>query len=382
VDIKNGQLIWRFRGAPVESLIMNNGRLESPWPIHGSVLVVNGTVYFAAGRSSFIDGGIHIFGINALTGEKLYHVVEKGEAPTPNPAMMKNAETSRAKSRSGGAGSPAGTAKGKKKKAKKNRKKKVSSTTTPKGLLVDLLLSNGESIKIQSFGYSLELEGRGRSKLMTASFNFLSDSWMHRANWTLGGGVNYKSPFGKLIVFDEGTAFGVQNQYTWRKYSSWLWPQDHSGHHHQKYARYTPKMFPSGVRLYAQENRKVHAEVKVPDPENIPKKYRNIKNKWAKPEMSSPAGHKWTRNLPLQIRAMVLTEKVLFAAGWKDFIMTSSGKAQKDTAEPVLIAFDRETGKQIADYKLPAKPVFDGMIAARGRLFLSLQNGEVICFSK
>ena len=35
-------------------------RLESVWPVHGSVLVRDSTVYYAAGRSSYVDGGVRM----------------------------------------------------------------------------------------------------------------------------------------------------------------------------------------------------------------------------------------------------------------------------------------------------------------------------------
>ena len=260
------------------------------------------------------------------------------------------------------------------------RRSKRSSTTQPGGLLNDLLVSDGSTIRIRNTHFNLELDKGGSSRTMRASQGFLSDAWMHRINWTLGGSASYQSPFGKLLVFDGGTAYGVQSLYTWRKFSPWVWPENHSGHHHQKYARYTPDMFPHGVRLYAQENRRVEASIEIPNPENIPTAYQRRTN-WAKPAMSSTVGHRWTHNLPVQLRSMVLTEKTLFAAGWKDSVMLSPETARKDTGQAVLLAFDRDTGRPLAEYALPAQPVFDGLIAANGRLLLTLQNGDVICFA-
>ena len=37
-------------------------------------------------------------------------------------------------------------------------------------------------------------------------------------------------------------------------------------------------------------------------------------------------------------------------------------------------------GKKLAEYKLETVPVFDGMAAANGRLYLSMKNGRVQCF--
>ena len=61
--------------------------------------------------------------------------------------------------------------------------------------------------------------------------------------------------------------------------------------------------------------------------------------------------------------------------------MLSPETARKDTGQAVLLAFDRDTGRPLAEYALPAQPAFDGLIAANGRLLLTLQNGDVICFA-
>ena len=74
----DGQLAWRLRAAPEERLIVDDGQLESAWPVNGSVLVVNGTVYFAAGRSSQLDDGIYLYGLDAATGRVDYKTKMKG----------------------------------------------------------------------------------------------------------------------------------------------------------------------------------------------------------------------------------------------------------------------------------------------------------------
>jgi outer membrane protein assembly factor BamB len=57
LDAETGQLAWRFRAAPSPALTVAFGQPESVWPVHGSVLVLDGTVYAVAGRQSFLDGG-------------------------------------------------------------------------------------------------------------------------------------------------------------------------------------------------------------------------------------------------------------------------------------------------------------------------------------
>ncbi len=69
LSAKDGALLWRLRAAPNDQQIVAYGQIESPWPIAGSVLVVDGTVYCAAGRQYLADGGIRIFALDPPTGE-------------------------------------------------------------------------------------------------------------------------------------------------------------------------------------------------------------------------------------------------------------------------------------------------------------------------
>ena len=65
----DGKRVWRLRAAPRDERIVAYGQVESPWPVPGSVLVVDDVAYFAAGRQSFADGGIYIFAVESRTGE-------------------------------------------------------------------------------------------------------------------------------------------------------------------------------------------------------------------------------------------------------------------------------------------------------------------------
>ena len=65
----DGQLVWRLRATPIEEQLVAYGQLESPWPVPGSILIVDDVAYFAAGRQSLADGGILIFAVAPTTGE-------------------------------------------------------------------------------------------------------------------------------------------------------------------------------------------------------------------------------------------------------------------------------------------------------------------------
>jgi len=64
----NGSMIWRLRAAPLDERIVAYGQIESPWPVPGSVLVVDDVAYFAAGRHSLADGGILVFAVEPVCG--------------------------------------------------------------------------------------------------------------------------------------------------------------------------------------------------------------------------------------------------------------------------------------------------------------------------
>ena len=74
----DGQLAWKFNGMPERRLICDTGRLESAWPVHGSIMIFDDTAYFAAGRSTFLDGGIAVFGLDPVTGAMKHGRIMQG----------------------------------------------------------------------------------------------------------------------------------------------------------------------------------------------------------------------------------------------------------------------------------------------------------------
>ena len=107
--------------------------------------------------------------------------------------------------------------------------------------------------------------------------------------------------------------------------------------------------------------------------------------------------HRWTRELPLIARAMVLAGETLFVAGAPDLIDEEQAFRRIDDAQvrrnlaeqaaalegkrgALLLAVSTADGEPLARYELKGLPVFDGMAAARGRLYLATANGDLICF--
>jgi outer membrane protein assembly factor BamB len=64
-----GQLAWRLRVAPREERMVSSGKVESPWPVIGTVLVADGTAFVSAGNTQGSDGGIVVRAFEPLTGK-------------------------------------------------------------------------------------------------------------------------------------------------------------------------------------------------------------------------------------------------------------------------------------------------------------------------
>jgi hypothetical protein len=74
----DGELVWRFDAAPRRRLIMIDGKIESAWPVHGSVVVENGKVFITSGRSDYLDDGFAIWILDAATGQVQTHHTRDG----------------------------------------------------------------------------------------------------------------------------------------------------------------------------------------------------------------------------------------------------------------------------------------------------------------
>ena len=47
-----------------------------------------------------------------------------------------------------------------------------------------------------------------------------------------------------------------------------------------------------------------------------------------------------------------------------------------------LLAIGDADGMTLADYDLESPPIFDGMVAADGRLYVAAMNGSVVCLGR
>jgi outer membrane protein assembly factor BamB len=351
----DGALVWRFRAAPHDRRTVSYGHVESLWPVQGSVMVQDGVVYFAAGRSSFLNGGMIAYGLDAKTGRVLcsHHL----EGPWPD--VMKDE------------GAP----------------------FAMEGALPDLFVSDGKDLYMQRIKFDTRLNRmrtRQESPLgeldmganhLVATGGFLDDTgfdrvyWMHGRRWP-GFYFAQQSPkAGQLVVFDDTTTFAVKYFYRRIQWSPAFFPGTH------------------GYLLFADDNDNEpvleEKDGSVKTISWLPQEAATDKHRRGGRGVEKGTGYcraepaKWQKMVPLRIRAMLLAGDNLFAAGTPDVLSADDPLAAfEGRAGAELHVYSTKDGALVASYDLPSEPAFDGMSAAGDRLYLATQDGMVLCFGE
>jgi outer membrane protein assembly factor BamB len=334
VRLKDGKLIWRFQAAPRDRRLVVNDQLESPWPISGSVLVVDDAVFFVAGRTSYLDGGMRLYKLDVATGKTLG-------------ALKLEVEKQR---RDGGFASG--------------------------GYLPDILSADDKSVFLRRARFDRSLVRQEDDvPHLWSSVGFLEDSWWHRTYWQFGttmssgwGGwakAGQQVPAGRLLVIDDTRVFGYgRNQYDTPGSHVGVDADGVWGPIGREMGRWTY------YRLFAR---------------SLSKQTDRAKRRKAKPSASEWV---WTSRVPVLAHGMVLAGQTLFVAGPDDPVseipkeprgVDPLVEALETTEGGRLLVVAAADGKTLADYELPSPPVFDGVAAARDRLYLSTKAGDVVC---
>jgi outer membrane protein assembly factor BamB len=357
----DGTLVWRFHCAPEDCLIAVRGQLESAWPIHGSVLIDDGTLIVAAGRSSYLDGGIRVYRLEPETGrlisKTLIHSLDPKTGSQPDGGV------------------------------------------DLRGVLSDVLAVSGDSVYMRHLKIDFETGDdlpTGPPHLF-APMGFLDDAWWHRSYWLFGSDpvcmpprnesgwaiwarMGNMVPSGRILSLGEKYVYG----YGRNKYPGGPAGQVRGG---EKY------------HLFAAEKKPFE-----PLPSNREDQHLRyggsgqalgLKITERDKRFGEPSLHRnlWSRQVPILARALVLADTTLLLAGPPEpaeFRTSELSIQNLDQAEATLqgqqgawlCLVDATNGDSLAQYKLGSSPVFDGMIVAQDRIFLSLENGSVICFGE
>jgi outer membrane protein assembly factor BamB len=356
-----GVLVWRFRAAPVEQRLMSFEQLESVWPVHGSVLVQDGAVYCVAGRSMFLDGGMRLLRLDPKTGQKISETILDDRDPETGENLQVHVK---------GLNMPAA--------------------------LSDILSSEGEYVYMRTQRFDLNGVRRhiaqtdvkdqlGEGRHLFCSTGMLDGSWFHRSYWIFGKSIasgaggwpraGRATPAGRLLVLDGSKVYGYGRK---PEYYKWTTPMEYH-------------LFAAAKELQ---------RVKPPAPKK-PAKTKAARQRQQKRRANAlnakPVYH-WSREAPIYVRAMVLADKTLFIAGPPDIIdeeeifenpgapgvakklgeQSAALDGQKGAFLHVVSASD---GRKLAEYRLETVPVWDGMAASNGRLYLSMKDGRVLCMA-
>ncbi len=212
----DGQLAWRFFAAPCDRRHMYFEQIESVWPVPGNILVEGGVATFVSGRSVYLDGGMKLYRLDALSGHKLSETVLDDRDPETGD----------------------------------NLQARLQILNMPVGLS-DILSCDGKHVYMRSQVFDLEgrrgelgphsgnpaAQGsvqRGETAHLFCPSGFLDDSMWHRTYWVYGrsfagGHAGYFqagkfTPAGRIMVFDDVNVYGFGRK---PQYYRWTTPLEH-----------------------------------------------------------------------------------------------------------------------------------------------------------
>jgi len=331
LSASDGALAWRFRAAPEERQICVMSQVESAWPVHGAVLVRDAKVYCTAGRSSHLDGGIILYALDPRTGVVLYETLLESEEPDVSEYGGRPFDMDGAKS--------------------------------------DILVAGKEDIYLFQNRFNSSLtrqpmpritklgDRQGEPHLMTND-GFLDKTWFNRTYWSHSGRwpgyyFTYRGPkSGQILVFDDTTTYALK-VYTKRH-----------GH--------SPEFQPgTGYQLIADRN----TTKPVLDVMDIgAEKGRGF----SRTELPI-----WSEKIPIRAHGMLLAREHLYVAGPPDLPPDDGAyEAMIGKRGALFRVVATSDGSQLAEFEMDEVPVFDGLIAAGDRLYMSTMDGTLICLGE
>jgi outer membrane protein assembly factor BamB len=372
----DGALAWRFLAAPAERLMVDGGQLESAWRVHGSVLVEGGVAYCTAGRSTFLDGGIWVFGLGPASGKVLHE------------RRLNTLWDTRVDA--------------------KGEDKPFLTSFHIEGTRSDLLVAEGGHIYLGQVRLTPELEPRPapyvahppdekttgldiKDKPYVAPNAYLAKGYEKAAALGVRRGHMGDREMG-LRLFSTGGFL----EDSWHNRPFWMygtaWPGFQMGHIAPKAGQIIAIGPETTYAVQAYPGRNIHSPMFKPgDKGYLLLADRNGNDpllhheSWARDKgmgytrKEPPVWHAW---VPVRMRAMVLAGETLFVAGPPDVVPEDDPYAALDGRKgAVLRALAAANGSELAEMKLDSPPVFDGLIAAGGRLYMSDRAGRVTCLA-
>ncbi|MFW6170858.1 MAG: PQQ-binding-like beta-propeller repeat protein [Planctomycetota bacterium] len=351
--LRDGRPAWTFLAASADLRCGGRNRLESVWPAHGSVLVLNGIAYCSAGRSTWLDGGISLYGLDPATGEILCQT----RFNTPHPEYGKGKEK---------AGSQYRTRHSQNSTDYKTflQSDQSDAFSMAGGAISDVLVSDGEDVFLHHVAFDNTLQRRERmSRHLFSTSSLLDDTENHRSHWVLGTGDFSRVPVAYSWIVNSGGGrrgdFGIAVPYgvMLTHDQTGVWGVHRNGRANGRYV------------LFERQNKPLGR-----DSESLPD-FRNLG------QDKDPYPYQWKQDLSARPRALVKSASRLFLATMPTEIPSDDPHAAHEgRLGGTIEVFDADGGEELARVKLNAPVVWDGMSAANGKLFAATSDGRLVCF--
>jgi hypothetical protein len=227
------------------------------------------------------------------------------------------------------------------------------------GALPDVLSTDGERIYMRRLAFDAgTLQPAKTRPHLYSPAGFLNGDWWHRTYWIYGdhfysGYIGWyfagrENAAGRLLAVADETIYGYGYKPSFYRGST--------GRQYQLFAVDRKSLPDPGTPNYARANR-----------DYAPRRAGKFRVEFT-----------WQKDVPLLVRAMVLAKETLFLAGPPERALRSM-PAFEGKRGAMLAAVSAADGRVLGQYKLDALSIYDGMAAARGRLFVALQNGTLLC---
>lgn len=342
----DGVLVWRF--SPLERRqICAYGQPESAWPICGSILIRDGLAYFAAGRNSFVDGGIFLYALDPRSGKTVHRNRMYGPYGE-NGFAIENRE--------------------------------VVKGMSIEGFKGDIFIAGDKLLYLRHQAFKPDLSPVALQDVkephLIPSHGFLEAIPQHRSFWTIDTMLHYDIPTGQggvhgdILVMDGSRFYEVRGYPPGRTVAF-----DPRANGYTLYAGTYGESAKTSARAAAGARKRVAKQTPTK-----PSTKRKTRGRNRGPSNVAPSKKLWSSSIPLTGKAMALANDVLFVAGTPVvFPEDDLAKAYEGRMGGILWAASASTGEKLAQYTLEAPPAWDSLAAANGLLFISLADGRVVC---
>ena len=286
------------------------------------MLVVKGTAYFAAGRSSYLDGGIFLYALDPATGQVKHSRAVYGPF-------------------SPGSGFPVGG---------------------HAGFKNDVMVSDGSKLYVRHKAFGLDLADATPGRHIIPTSSFLDGQPQHRTCWTLATSIS-TAIWGDIMVSNGRDYCEVRGFPIYANHSY-----------------FDPRK--SGYTLFAGTLDDGGSAARKAAPDRRGGKRGNRLGRGR----GRAGRERWSVSIPITGKAIAMAGDVVYVAGepmkfddptYKNYVAAYAGELGGR-----LLAVSAKNGRLLTEQGLPAAPAWDSLAVANGNLYICLADGTIQCLGR